>query len=316
MLSQLDEINLGRYQARLQLLRDRVRGVVEGWATGLYVWGSGGIGKSHTVQVELERLQAPYVLTNGRLTGRALFDLLMDHPDVVHVLEDMESLLRDKNAANVLRSALWPLAGGQRRQHAERPVTWGAMMSPSAKSRRLEFTFTGGIILTMNAPLDDLPELRALRTRIAHLQLQPTADEVVALMRKIASQGYAHGEGQLPPGECAEVCEYVIASCLETGRHPDLRLLIHGFHDRLQWQAGHATSTWQELLESRVRGHLVAPERPAGRGDRLAAERALAREIRGMAMSGAEKERLWKEKTQELWGEAKSARAFYRRLEG
>ena len=39
------------------------------------------------------------------MTGRGLFDTLAKHPDAVHVLEDVEQLMNDKNALGVLRSA-------------------------------------------------------------------------------------------------------------------------------------------------------------------------------------------------------------------
>ena len=53
-----DEDHLASLEKKLQVVRDRTRGVVEGYATGLHVWGDGGIGKSFTVLGELERLQA------------------------------------------------------------------------------------------------------------------------------------------------------------------------------------------------------------------------------------------------------------------
>jgi hypothetical protein len=167
-----DRERLDQFEARLQLVRDRTRGVAEGWATGLYLWGEGGISKSFTVLEELGRLKVAYRLTNSRLTGRGLFDLLSDHPDRVHVLEDRERLCRDPNAAGVLRSALWGQKGKLPRQHLERVVTWRTF------EQNLGFVFTGGIIFSQNCPLDDLPGLRALKTRIAHLRLQPTNAEV------------------------------------------------------------------------------------------------------------------------------------------
>ena len=154
-LSTEDHAALDRFEQRLQLIRDRTRGVAEGWATGFYLWGGGGISKTFTVKEELDRLKAHYVLTNSRLTGRGLFDLLSDYPDSVHVLEDMERMCLDPNAAGVLRSACWGQKGKTPKQHQERLVTWRAFKT------KLQVVFTGGIILVQNCPLDDLPELRA-----------------------------------------------------------------------------------------------------------------------------------------------------------
>lgn len=63
-------------EAKLDHLRDAVRGVAKGYHNGLFVHGEGGTSKSFTVSKELQRLQAKYVLHNARLTGRGLVDAL------------------------------------------------------------------------------------------------------------------------------------------------------------------------------------------------------------------------------------------------
>ena len=69
-------------------------------------------------------------------------------------------------------------------------------------SRGIESTvFSGGIIMLSNRPLTDLPELRAIRTRISHLHLQATDQEIAALMRKIARNGFQHGQQSMTSQE-------------------------------------------------------------------------------------------------------------------
>src|SRR5207244_3419892 len=75
-----DEDHLASLEKKLQVVRDRTRGVVEGYATGLHVWGDGGIGKSFTVLRTLERLRADFTLVNSRLTGKGLFNNLEKFP--------------------------------------------------------------------------------------------------------------------------------------------------------------------------------------------------------------------------------------------
>ncbi len=83
-----DEVSLASLERKLQLVRDRTRGVVEGYATGFHLWGEDGIGKSFSVLGELERLRADFTLCNSHLTARGLFDTLEQFPPSVHVLED------------------------------------------------------------------------------------------------------------------------------------------------------------------------------------------------------------------------------------
>jgi hypothetical protein len=111
-----DLLHLATLEGKLQIIRDRTRSVARGYRNGLYFWGEGGIGKSYSVLSELENLKAKFVLNNSRVTGRGLFDLLQDFPDLVHVLEDCESLFADRNPCGVLRSALW---GQTNTQHCQ-----------------------------------------------------------------------------------------------------------------------------------------------------------------------------------------------------
>jgi hypothetical protein len=108
----------------------------------------------------LKSLSADYRLFNSRMTAKGLFKALEKAPDAVHVLEDMERLTRDRDAQGVLRSALWAQPGH------DRAVTW-----TTATGGEERFVFRGGVIMIANAPLADLPELRALATRIALVKL-------------------------------------------------------------------------------------------------------------------------------------------------
>src|SRR5262249_46946852 len=197
-----DRRYLEQYEGKLQLVRDYVRGVALGYSAGCYLHGAGGISKSFTVLAELEKLGVGYKVFNSRMSGRGLFDTLQQFPDAVHVLEDMERIVNDKDAQGVLRSATWSQKTKEGKQR--RGVTWGTARGVDS------FVFSGGIIMLSNRPLDDLPELRAIQTRISYLELVVSENEVAALMRKVAGGGFHHGSQAMTPEECLEVCEFLI----------------------------------------------------------------------------------------------------------
>jgi hypothetical protein len=286
-------------EQKLQLIRDRVQSVSDRYANGLYLWGEGGTSKSFTVQKMLGELRTPYKLTNTRLTAKGLFELLRDFPDLVHLLEDAESLLLDRHAASVLRSALWGQDGPDAYQ--ERSVVW------QIAGNREEVLFTGGIIVIANTPLEDLPEIRALKTRITVLHYAPTTAEIVVMMKDIAARGHQHGKHELSPSECLEVAEEVIRRFQQLGRSPDIRLMINTFKDRLQWANGCSTTHWHDLLDSRLRER-VAPSsgRHLSRAARKEQEQDIARRI--MSLPPQERLQAWKNET------GKSQPALYRRL--
>lgn len=300
-----DQGHLETLEKKFQLVRDRVAAVVDGTATGFFLHGPGGVSKSYTVLQQLERMRADYVVFNSRATGRGLFNILRDHPDSIVVLEDMERLFRDAGALGVLRSALWGQQGRDRPGRQERLVTW------TNPRETLSFTFTGGIVVTANKPLDDWPELAAIKTRIAVMQFQPTQLEVRALMRKVAVGGYTHEGFLVEPAACAEVCEFVLAECRGLNRLLDVRLLVNAIGDYLQDTVFHAGCSWRDLVAARIR------ERPThfrdevvigGRAERLQQELKEAEAISKEAKTREDRLRLWRERT------GKSQASLYRRL--
>jgi hypothetical protein len=180
---------LAELDRKLNLLNDRVTGVVRGYASGLFLYGAGGLGKSFHVVKQLEALECDFRPFNSRMSGKGLFRALEKSPDAVILVEDMERLTTDRDAQAVLLSALW--SQGDR----ERIVTW---VTGDVEKR---FEFRGGLIMVANRPLSSLPELRALAGRISVMKLDISETELAAQMRRIARQGWARYQHRLDPEE-------------------------------------------------------------------------------------------------------------------
>lgn len=303
-LSQTDHMYLEALETKLQIVRDRTRSVARRYRNGMYLWGEGGIGKSYSVISELDRLKIDYILTNSRLTGRGLFDLLGEFPTHVHLLEDCESLFRDPNACGVLRSALW---GQTNTEHGQdRRVSWRTF------NQKLSLYFEGGLIMIGNKSFESIPELRAVQSRIPTLQLTCDNRELAALMRKVSEDGFRVLLGKrdlksMDPPQCAEVCEYLIAEIHSLSRSLDMRLLMNSFRDYIQHRDGETQTHWQALVKSELKQLVSVPE---SRAERLAREAQVALEIAAMpGLSGAEREALFSEKT------GTSGRGYRRRLQ-
>jgi hypothetical protein len=304
VLAREDRQYLKQLESKLQMVRDRVAAVDEGYATGLYLHGEGGTSKSFTVLRELDHRRADYVLFNSRMTGRGLYNSLERFPSSIHVLEDMEALTRDRGAQGVLRSALWAQRKPEQKGPLERLVTW------TTYKMEHSFIFTGGIIMIANRSLDDVPELRAVKSRIVCMHLEVTAHELRALMRHVAGKGYSHKGIRLAPGACQEVCEYLIEQSLSLRRSLDMRLLINSFNDRLQWEAQDATCHWKDLVTARTRERptaLLDGKNVVSRMGRKQREHEIVAEILATSKDKAEQTRLWAERT------GKSQAAWYRR---
>lgn len=274
---------------KFQVVRDLTVGVAKGYKTGLYLYGNGGVGKSHTVLSQLDALGVSHVLYNSRMTAKGLFLSLAGNPDAIHVLEDMERLTKDPDAQGVLRSALFA------QPNHDRVVTW----TTAEGCKRA--TFRGGLILISNRPLADLPELRALATRIEVHRLEVSDAELFSFMGHLASQGYRQGdELVLSAEECLEVTEYLLRECVSSGCPLDLRLQQKSFQTYLQWNADWSESHWRDLISASVREvthHLLYGQDSTPRDEKRAKRVAAVREIVATTEDSRERVRLYFERT-------------------
>lgn len=285
-----DKELLAKLERKLHLVRDHVSAVVKGYKTGYYLYGDGGLGKSFTVLQRLKQLDASYHLFNSRMTAKGLFLTLQKSPDAIHVLEDMERVTKDPDAQGVLRSALWAQPGH------ERLVTW-----TTATDGPQRFAFRGGLILISNRPLADLPELRALATRIEVHRLEATADELAALMRELARKGYQlNGKVGIGPEECLQVTDYLLKECRAAGCPLDLRLQQKAFQSYLQFAADCSVSHWEDLVAASVREatcHFKHEPNTLSPEARKAQRRNVIREMLANNTDPKEQEKLYVQKT-------------------
>jgi hypothetical protein len=272
LLPEEDNNPLDSLRKKIQHLEDLVIAVIMSFKYGLFLYGGGGIGKSFNVLRILKEREASYKLFNGRMTGKGLFRALGSAPDAIHVLEDMERITKDPDAQGVLRSALWAQPGH------DRLVTW-----TTAKEGSERFAFRGGLILISNRPLADLPELRALVTRIEVHRMEVTDEELAAQMRHLADMGYQRNrQTLLEPEECRQVTEYLLRECRMSGCPLDLRLQQKSFQTYLQWRNDCCQCNWKDLIAMSVREathHFRHELNPLSREDRITQRRNVLRAI-------------------------------------
>jgi hypothetical protein len=297
-LTALDKQALEKLDRRLRFIRDRVRGVIRGYHTGFYLHGAAGLGKSFNIIRQLEEESADFRVFNSRMTGKGLYRALEHARFAVHVLEDMERLTDDRDAQGVLRSAVWAQPG------RDRVVTWNTAAGQS------QFIFGGGIIMLANRPLADLPELRALASRIAVQRLDVTEAEMAAHIRRVASAGFERGKHKLDPEQSRTVAEFVIEKSKRLNCPLDLRIFDNACLEYLQWEHDYTDCHWQDLVENRIRQtveHFRHDLTGQSRKQRLAAHREIVRDICQQTEDNQERYRLWRERT------GRSQASFYRR---
>ena len=162
---------------RFGFLGDLAKMVIMGVSPSLLVLGEGGLGKSYSIKnalVDCGMEEHEYVFFKGYSTARGLYNSLYDNNGKVIVFDDCDSVLEDKVAINILKSAL--------DSYDEREITWMSKMNKSEEYPN-KFKFNGRIIFISNKKKSSLDQ--AVLSRSLVVDLSMSADDKIERMRHI-----------------------------------------------------------------------------------------------------------------------------------
>lgn len=151
--------------------------VIDGVTPSLIVTGEGGLGKTHSVTESInstDMTSSDYVFFKGYSTARGLYNTLFDNNGKLIIFDDCDSVLEDKVALNILKSAL--------DSYEKRTISWMAKMNKSDEYPQ-QFDFTGRIIFISNKSKENMNE--ALLSRSLTVDLTMTPDDKIERMDSI-----------------------------------------------------------------------------------------------------------------------------------
>ena len=137
---------------KFDFLTDLTSMVVNDITPSLIVTGEGGLGKTHSVKSTIAQngLETnEYVFFKGYSTARGLYNTLFDNNGKLIVFDDCDSVLEDKVALNILKSAL--------DSYETREISWMAKMTKGDVYPN-QFNFTGRVIFISNKNKDKIDE--------------------------------------------------------------------------------------------------------------------------------------------------------------
>ena len=162
---------------RFEILKNLATMVIDGITPSLIVTGEGGLGKTHSVNQAIEErglFGFDFIHFKGYSTARGLYNTLYDNNDKLIIFDDCDSVLEDKVAINILKSAL--------DSYDKRTITWMAKMNPNDAYPQ-QFDFTGRIIFISNKKRESIDG--AILSRSLTVDLTMTGDEKITRMATI-----------------------------------------------------------------------------------------------------------------------------------
>lgn len=285
---------------QVKVVKDRVRGVVHGQSNGVYLHGRPGTSKTFMVRSTLDMLAVNYTASSGHLTPIGLFDLLEENRDRIIVLDDVSAIFNQPIALQLLLAALGNPHDGSGVRHVKHKTASGTRVVP----------FSGGVICMSNLPLDGHHHevLAALRDRINVINFEPSDEQIIALIRKLAEDGV----GGVSPDKAKMVAIFLTAECKARGIRPSVRLFVDkALNDYKLWESENCETHWRDLVVSNLEQQLVELQhevRDLTRAEQIEAERRIALDV--FLSHGTREERVaeWERRT------GKKQAALYRRL--
>jgi DNA-binding transcriptional regulator YdaS (Cro superfamily) len=249
-------------EQREKVLTAQIQAVCQGYTTGCFVHGPGGLGKSHLIVTILEGLKGKsWRHHTAYTTPKALMMAIAEYPESIHLFEDCEKMYKTDVAASILRAAC-----GSPKQRS-RTVTY------ETANEKYSVQFTGGIIIVSN---EDLAKgkgaLQAVASRFKPVKWDMTVQERIARILQIAGLGWSKGERYVDPKECHKVAEFLIKEMLtgELSAPVDIRTFVeHAMPAYLQHKEGRTTVDWKEIVKSKLCGQVNNNEKRTDRNDRL-----------------------------------------------
>lgn len=282
-----EEVVLNGLEERRRVLEVQVQAVAQGFTSALFCWGPPGLGKSYVLTTLLDGICGTgWRHHTAYSTPKGLFLQLAEAPNAVHLFEDCEKCLKMDVTSSILRAACGNPG------ESKRAITY------ETATEKYRVLFTGGIIIATNADLSrQNGPMSGVASRFRPVKWTMTLDERVALIGRIARQGWVRGKIVVPAKEAVKVAEALLDwfehGCDESML--DIRLFVEHALPTYAHCTASGVKDWEAVLGSKLTGVVTSgAERQHERSDRL---RQLAMMIDAGPGNTREKVASWKAKT-------------------
>lgn len=277
-------------EEKQSLLAHHVRLVARRITNGLFVAGTGGVGKSKAIGETLADEGVVPVLINSHITPLSLYQTLFEHrTDKVLWLDDCDSIYGNMQVLGLLRSALWGQPG------EGRVVTYTSTQLAGLPG---QFEFDSRIIFTANSYPRRNEAFRAVLSRVDVFELTATNDEILELMEVMARRGF---EG-LSPATCREVVDFI----RKAGGTRQLSMRLYEPSMRKVQYALSTGTDWRDLVRTQLDQLGQTEGTPKPLDSKAHDQKCMALAVEKFPSSVKSQEDFWREAT------GKSRASFFR----
>ena len=209
--------------------------VARGVTNGLFVSGTGGVGKSKVISETLASEGVNPVLINSHVTPLSLYAALYEHRQRrVLWLDDADACYANMPILGLFRSALWGTAEG-------RAVTYSSTQLAGVPG---SFEFESRIAFTANSIPKRNEAFKAVLSRVDVFELTATNDELLDQMDLLARDGF----GSLDAATCRAVVDFI----RHAGGNRQLSMRLYESSLRKVEYAVATGTDWKELVRSQL----------------------------------------------------------------
>jgi cell fate (sporulation/competence/biofilm development) regulator YlbF (YheA/YmcA/DUF963 family) len=137
--------------------------------------GPAGMGKTHTVEHVLQRMEAPYKKYGGHITVAQTFQFMYENSESLIFFDDCSNIISNREIIEQLKQALQD--SGKRMLHYR---STGSAVDVD------EFEFKGQIIMAFNKMQAKDPNVQAIISRAPTVEMKYSFQDVISAMYQIA----------------------------------------------------------------------------------------------------------------------------------
>lgn len=214
--------------------------VVLGIATGCFIVGPGGIGKSYRAIAKCNKVDYEYL--DSFTTPAAFFIFLYENRNKkVVILDDLHALMKDLKVLAMLKGATGPIGDTRICTYA----TTKPLQDEKGNYVPRNFEMKAGLVILSNELKRGNPHLEAVLSRIQHCVVEVSREELLKIMEQVAEKDY----GDLTKSERMEVLDYLIDHTSPLTDDLNLRTLIKCFQHRMLSKETGNKNKWMELID-------------------------------------------------------------------